>query len=112
MQADDRGLGLVEKVTRHRLADIHPQFIPRIPLRENVVRKTFGHEPAIGFLSYGKNDFHADIFTQCFPIHHRKVEKASCVLEIEPRELAFDGTKNLRRDSPKPEGALAANWLW
>ena len=58
VQADGRGLGLIEKITVHRLAHIRAQLLPRIPLREDVMRKAFCCEPAICFLRHTENNLH------------------------------------------------------
>ena len=52
------GLGWSKKNRAHRFSHVGAQFIPRISLGENVLRKTLAHEPAIGFLGDAENDFH------------------------------------------------------
>lgn len=56
--SDRGGFGLIEKITGYRLASIRAQLLPRIPLREDVMRKAFRHEPAISFLSHTENNLH------------------------------------------------------
>jgi len=58
MQTNGRGFGLVEEIGAHGFPDVGAQFLPRIALRENVLRKTLAHKPAIGFLGNAENDFH------------------------------------------------------
>ncbi len=60
MEADRRGLGLIEEERVHSLANIRSQFRPGISLSENVVRKTLGDEAAVRFLSDRKDEFHAN----------------------------------------------------
>jgi hypothetical protein len=61
MQPHGGGLGLVEKKCRHSLAHIGAQFLPRVALRENVMRKTFSDITAIAFLRHGEDNFHDGI---------------------------------------------------
>lgn len=64
MQADGRGLRLIEKIRSNGFPDVGAQRIPRVALRENVVRKTFAHEPAVGFLSNAEDNFHVPTFAE------------------------------------------------
>jgi hypothetical protein len=54
-------LGLIEKEGGHRFAHIATQFIPRIPLREDVVREALGDKASISLLRHTEDDFHGRI---------------------------------------------------
>jgi hypothetical protein len=59
MQPNRRRFRSIKEITGDCLLCIPSQFLPRVPLCENVVRKALGYEAAVGFLRDAENDFHA-----------------------------------------------------